>query len=100
MLKSYFCRIFEINELFTCCIGKYPLKIGFLNFCGPYKLLEQCKIVFQKNLVLEYFRESPRSQGASLGVCGSGVPPHDFLNLYGVSDSRFSISFSLRNGSN
>ena len=33
------------------------------------------------------------SQGASWGVCGSGVPPYDFLNLYGVSDSRFSVSF-------
>jgi hypothetical protein len=39
-------------------------------------------------------REGPRSQGASWGVCGSGVPPYDFLNLYGVFDCRFSISFS------
>jgi hypothetical protein len=38
-------------------------------------------------------REGPRSQGASWGVCGSGVPPYEFLNLYGVSHSRFSISF-------
>jgi hypothetical protein len=35
---------------------------------------------------LEFFLgEGPRSQGASWGVCGSGVPPYDFLNLYGVS---------------
>ena len=34
-------------------------------------------------------REGPRSQGASWGVCGSGVPPYDFLNLYGVFGSKF-----------
>ena len=38
-------------------------------------------------------REGPRSQGASWGVCGCGLPPYDFLNLYGVFDSWFSISF-------
>jgi hypothetical protein len=29
-------------------------------------------------------REGPCSQGASWGVCGSGVPPYDFLNVYGI----------------
>jgi hypothetical protein len=38
-------------------------------------------------------REGPRSQGASRAVCGSGVPPYDFLNLYGISNSRFSGVF-------
>ena len=32
--------------------------------------------------------------GCILGVCGSGVPPYDFLNLYGVFDCMFCISFS------
>jgi hypothetical protein len=44
--------------------------------------------------VFWYLREGPRSQGASWAVCGSGVPPYDFLNLYGISNSRFCISFS------
>jgi len=39
-------------------------------------------------------REGPRSQGASWAVCGSGVLPYEFLNLYGVFDCRFSASFS------
>ena len=39
-------------------------------------------------------REGLCSQGASCAVCGSGVPPYDFLNVYGVFNSRFSI----RNG--
>ena len=34
------------------------------------------------------------SPGASWRVCGSGEPPYDFLNLYGVFDCRFSLSFS------
>jgi hypothetical protein len=33
-------------------------------------------------------------QGASWVVCGSGVPPYDFLNVYGI----FNIMFSIRNG--
>jgi hypothetical protein len=36
-----------------------------------------------------FLREGPRSQGASWGVCGFGVPPYEFLKLYGVFDSRF-----------
>ena len=47
-----------------------------------------------KNISRTYFsREGPRSQGACWGVCGSGVPSYDFLNLYSVFDDRFSISF-------
>jgi hypothetical protein len=38
-------------------------------------------------------REGPCSQGASWAVCGSGVPPYDFLNFNGVFNSRFSTSF-------
>jgi hypothetical protein len=55
------------------------------------------------NLVLKFssiLRESPCSQGASWVVCGSAVPPYDFLNLYGIFSRRFSIGFFLRNGSN
>jgi hypothetical protein len=38
--------------------------------------------------------EGPCSQGASWVACGSRVPPYDFLNLYGIFNSRFCI----RNG--
>ena len=31
------------------------------------------------------------AEGASWAVCGSGVPPHDFLNLYGVFNNIFYI---------
>jgi hypothetical protein len=39
-------------------------------------------------------REGPRLQGGYAGGSGSGVPPYDFLNLYGVFDCRFCIRFS------
>ena len=39
-------------------------------------------------------REGPCSQAASCVVCGSGVPLYDFLNLYGIFNSRFPVSFS------
>jgi hypothetical protein len=39
-------------------------------------------------------REGPRLKGGYSGGSGSGVPPYDFLNLYGVSDCRFCASFS------
>jgi hypothetical protein len=43
---------------------------------------------------IDILREGPRSQGASWAVCGLPEYRHTiFLNLYGVSDSRFSISF-------
>ena len=45
-----------------------------------------------KNTIL-LLREGQCSQGASWAVCGSGVPPYEFLNLYGVFDSRFCPSF-------
>ena len=35
-----------------------------------------------------------RAEGASWAVCGSGVPPYEFLNLYGVFGSRFCAGFS------
>jgi hypothetical protein len=38
-----------------------------------------------------FLRDGLRSQGVSWGVCGSKVPPYDFLSLYGVFDSRFSM---------
>jgi hypothetical protein len=34
-------------------------------------------------------REGPRLQGGYSGGSGSGVPPYEFLNLYGVFDCRF-----------
>ena len=34
------------------------------------------------------------THGASWAVCGSGVPPYDFLNVYGVLNSGFPNSFS------
>jgi hypothetical protein len=45
---------------------------------------------------LFFLREGLSSQGASWVVCGSGVyiPPYEFLNLYGIFNSRFCISFS------
>jgi hypothetical protein len=45
---------------------------------------------------LLFLREGPCSEGASWVVYGSGVPPYmyDFLNLYGIFDSRFCASFS------
>jgi len=39
-------------------------------------------------------REGPRLQGGYSGGSGSGVPPYDFLKLYGVFGCRFSPSFS------
>jgi hypothetical protein len=41
------------------------------------------------------FKRGSAQPGCILGVCGSGVPPYDFSNLYGVFNSRFSVS-SLR----
>ena len=41
-----------------------------------------------------FLREGPRLKGGYSGGSGSGVPPYDFLNLYGVSDCRFCASFS------
>ena len=41
-----------------------------------------------------YLREGPRLKGGYSGGSGSGVLPYGFLNLYGVSDCRFSASFS------
>jgi hypothetical protein len=43
---------------------------------------------------IDILREGPCSQGASCVVCGSGVPPYDFLYLYGIFDSMFCASFS------
>jgi hypothetical protein len=53
----------------------------------------QCAVAksYHGTIKLSILREGPRSQDASWGVCGSGVPPYDFLNLYGVFNSRFSI---------
>jgi hypothetical protein len=59
-------------------------------FFGFYMIKSATRLINSGNLHI--LREGPHSQGASWGVCGSGVPPYDFLNLYGVSDSRFSIS--------
>ena len=50
--------------------------------------LKICKVVF--------LREGPCSHGASWAICGSGVPPYDLLNLYGVFNSRFSASVSQK----
>ena len=52
---------------------------------------------FNNNMVnarVSFLREGPCSQGASWAVCGSGVPPYDFLNLYGGLICRFCPSFS------
>ena len=38
--------------------------------------------------------EGPCSQGTSWVVCGSEAPPYDYLNLYGIFNSRFCVSFS------
>ena len=40
-------------------------------------------------LRIPFLREGPRLKGGYSGGSGSGVPPYDFLNLYGVSDCRF-----------
>jgi hypothetical protein len=55
--------------------------------------LEEGKAMINKINYLYVLRESPCSKGASWGVCGSGVPPYSFLNLYGIFDCRFCISF-------
>ena len=39
-------------------------------------------------------REGPCNQGASWGVCGSGAPSYDFLNLYDIFNNKFPTSFS------
>jgi hypothetical protein len=44
--------------------------------------------IIMVHLSTAFLREGPCSQGI-LGVCGSGVPPYEFLNLYGVFKSRF-----------
>jgi hypothetical protein len=54
-------------------------------------LAEQKRTGFYRNSNL---REGPYNQGASWVVCGSGVPPYDSLNLYGILNSRFFVSFS------
>jgi hypothetical protein len=60
-----------------------------------YASYRRLRFFYVKVLVrILILREGPRSQGASWVVCGSGVPPYDFLNLYGISNSRFCISFS------
>jgi hypothetical protein len=56
--------------------------------CIHYALLEG---PFLRPRVLAILREGPCSQGASSVVCGSGEPPYDFLDLYGVFNSKFSI---------
>jgi hypothetical protein len=43
---------------------------------------------------LYLLREGPCSHGASWAVCGYRVPPYDFLNLYGIFNSKFSASVS------
>jgi hypothetical protein len=43
---------------------------------------------------LYLLREGPCSHGASWAVCGYGVPPYDFLNLYGIFNSKFFASVS------
>ena len=40
------------------------------------------------------FKRGSAQPGCILGGCGSGVPLYDFLNLYGVFNSRFSVIFS------
>ena len=41
-------------------------------------------------------REGPCSQDASWVVCGSGVPPYEFLNLYGIFNIMFCPSVSQK----
>jgi hypothetical protein len=51
---------------------------------------------FHQSFIKVILRECPCSLGASWAVCGSGVPPYDFLNLYGVFNSKFSVSDSQK----
>ena len=59
-----------------------------------------CTLVFIRLYVLDlvhvciiFFKRESVQPGCILGLCGSGVPPYEFLNLYGVFNSRFSNSF-------
>ena len=59
---------------------------------------------FNNNMVnarVSFLREGPCSQGASWAVCGSGVPPYDFSNLYvWYFQHQVLNKKRLRNGSN
>jgi hypothetical protein len=48
--------------------------------------------VLGKNKI--YFKRGSAPAGGIFGGSGSGVPPYDFLKLYGVFGCRFSTSFS------
>jgi hypothetical protein len=61
---------------------------------NPIYFLMPLGVDLESALTFILLREGPCSQGAFWAVCGSGVPPYDFLNLYGVFDSRFSTSLS------
>ena len=63
-------------------LSEFSTRISHQNFAK--------KIPFNK---IDILREGPCSQGASWVVCGFGVPPYEFLNLYGIFDSRFKMSF-------
>jgi hypothetical protein len=56
---------------------------------GSAPVLRPVGELFRLLNLVYFLREGPCSHGASWGVCGSGVPPYDFLNLYGVFNSRF-----------
>jgi hypothetical protein len=80
-MESAYAKCMMWRVLEHGCSGK-PFGDGFRGMQGA----ESYNFVF--------LREGPCSQGASWAVCGSGVPPNDFLNLYVVFDSRFCV----RNG--
>jgi hypothetical protein len=54
------------------------------------------RTVARSRATVYIFGEGPCNQGASWGVCGSGVPPYDFLNLYGIFNNRFWSSFPCK----
>jgi hypothetical protein len=57
---------------------------------------EMLRIIKTVSEYLGTLREGPRSQGASWAICGSGVPPYDFLNSYGVFNNRFCLKVPER----
>ena len=53
-----------------------------------------CLAMFQRlanTSQVAILREGSCSQGATWAACGSGAPPYEFLNLYGIFNSRFCI---------
>ena len=91
-----------------CDFGNYRTIVHFFKFgweilpIQPTTQARECPIIpknaYRNIYVLSKVREGPCSQGASWAVCGSRVPPYQFLDLHGIFNSRF-LRGMAKNGS-